>query len=103
MQDPYQPMGSIKIIDTAFSAKGPISHDQRFFTSHRERRGGLEFRLQTARGDMAGRVGDVAFKALTAGLGIATIYLAATFSVNVYRGFSWHSAQTKLEKEKPEE
>ncbi|KAF3326021.1 hypothetical protein FCM35_KLT09101 [Carex littledalei] len=55
------------------------------------------------RGDMARRVVDVAFKALTAGLGVATIYLTVTFSVNVYRGFTWHSAQSKLEKEKPEE
>ncbi|KAL5209727.1 hypothetical protein ABZP36_005350 [Zizania latifolia] len=39
-------------------------------------------------------VADVAFKALTAGLGVATLYLAATFSVNVYRGLSWHSEQS---------
>jgi hypothetical protein len=39
-------------------------------------------------------VGDLAFKALTAGLGVATLYLAATFSVNVYRGLSWHSEQS---------
>ncbi|AQK91480.1 hypothetical protein ZEAMMB73_Zm00001d009195 [Zea mays] len=38
-------------------------------------------------------VGDLAFKALTAGLGVATLYLAATFPVNVYRGLSWHSEQ----------
>lgn len=44
------------------------------------------------RGAMA--VGDLAFKALTAGLGVATLYLAATFSVNVYRGLSWHSEQS---------
>lgn len=44
------------------------------------------------RGEMA--VGDLAFKALTAGLGVATLYLAATFSVNVYRGLSWHSEQS---------
>ncbi|KAF0912271.1 hypothetical protein E2562_013954 [Oryza meyeriana var. granulata] len=48
-------------------------------------------------------VADVAFKALTAGLGVATLYLAATFSVNVYRGLSWHSEQSKLEKEKRED
>ncbi|KAF0926177.1 hypothetical protein E2562_022015 [Oryza meyeriana var. granulata] len=30
-------------------------------------------------------------------LGVATLYLAATFSVNVYRGLSWHSEQSKLE------
>nr|ABF99629.1 hypothetical protein LOC_Os03g60950 [Oryza sativa Japonica Group] len=40
-------------------------------------------------------VADVAFKALTAGLGVATLYLAGTFSVNVYRGLSWHSEQSK--------
>uniref|UniRef100_K4AHD0 Uncharacterized protein n=4 Tax=Panicoideae TaxID=147369 RepID=K4AHD0_SETIT len=48
-------------------------------------------------------VGDLAFKALTAGLGVATLYLAATFSVNVYRGLSWHSEQSKLEKAKTED
>ncbi|KAJ1292915.1 hypothetical protein BS78_01G027000 [Paspalum vaginatum] len=48
-------------------------------------------------------VGDLAFKALTAGLGVATLYLAATFSVNVYRGLSWHSEQSKLEKTKTED
>ncbi|KAL7115162.1 hypothetical protein ACP275_04G167700 [Erythranthe tilingii] len=47
----------------------------------------------------ARRVGDLAFKAFTAGLGVATIYLTATFSFNVYRGLAWHSAQTKAEKE----
>ncbi|KAL2321900.1 hypothetical protein Fmac_026279 [Flemingia macrophylla] len=52
---------------------------------------------------ITGRVGDYAFKAFTATLGIATIYLAATFSVNVYRGLSWHNAQTKLEKQDAEE
>jgi hypothetical protein len=31
---------------------------------------------------------DMAFKALTAGLGVTTLYLAATFSVNVYRGLA---------------
>jgi hypothetical protein len=42
-------------------------------------------------------VGDLAFKALTAGLGVATLYLAGTFSVNVYRGLSWHSEQSVSE------
>ena len=37
---------------------------------------------------------DMAFKALTAGLGVTTIYLAATFSFNVYRGLAWHSEQS---------
>nr|KYP35605.1 putative GTP-binding protein C02F5.3 [Cajanus cajan] len=32
---------------------------------------------------IAGRVGDYAFKAFTATLGIATIYLTATLSVNI--------------------
>jgi hypothetical protein len=36
------------------------------------------------------RAGDWSFKAFTAGLGLATIYLTATFSFNVYRGLSWH-------------
>ena len=39
-------------------------------------------------------VADLAFKALTAGLGVATLYLAGTFSVNVYRGLAWHSEQS---------
>ncbi|KAH6781516.1 hypothetical protein C2S52_001724 [Perilla frutescens var. hirtella] len=47
----------------------------------------------------AGKIGDWAFKAFTAGLGAATIYLTATFSINVYRGLNWHNAQTKAEKE----
>ena len=42
---------------------------------------------------------DTAFKALTAGLGVATLYLAGSFSFNVYRGLAWHSEQSKLEKE----
>jgi hypothetical protein len=37
---------------------------------------------------------DMAFKALTAGLGATTLYLAATFSFNVYRGLAWHSEQS---------
>ncbi|GJN22822.1 hypothetical protein PR202_gb10421 [Eleusine coracana subsp. coracana] len=40
------------------------------------------------------KAADVAFKALTAGLGFATLYLAGTFSINVYRGLSWHSEQS---------
>ncbi|CAN6297214.1 unnamed protein product, partial [Urochloa humidicola] len=48
-------------------------------------------------------VADLAFKALTAGLGVATLYLAGTFSVNLYRGISWHSEQSKLEKAKTED
>ncbi|CAN6286328.1 unnamed protein product, partial [Urochloa humidicola] len=48
-------------------------------------------------------VGDLVFKALTAGLGVTTLYLAGTFSVNVYRGLSWHSEQSKLEKVKTED
>ncbi|WRX16793.1 hypothetical protein QQP08_009280 [Theobroma cacao] len=42
----------------------------------------------------ASRAGDWAFKGFTAGLGLATIYLTATFSVNVYRGLAWHNAQS---------
>ncbi|KAK3145621.1 hypothetical protein QOZ80_3BG0255260 [Eleusine coracana subsp. coracana] len=49
------------------------------------------------------KAADVAFKALTAGLGFATLYLAGTFSINVYRGLSWHSEQSKLEKAKTED
>ncbi|GJM97107.1 hypothetical protein PR202_ga14008 [Eleusine coracana subsp. coracana] len=40
------------------------------------------------------KAADAAFKALTAGLGFATLYLAGTFSINVYRGLSWHSEQS---------
>ncbi|KAK1296153.1 hypothetical protein QJS10_CPB15g01700 [Acorus calamus] len=39
-------------------------------------------------------MGEVVFKGLTASLGVATLYLAATFSVNVYRGLSWHNSQS---------
>ncbi|CAH8267813.1 unnamed protein product [Arabidopsis lyrata] len=49
------------------------------------------------------RAGDWSFKAFTAGLGLATIYLTGTFSFNVYRGLSWHNAQSKLEIEESEE
>ncbi|KAF6150107.1 hypothetical protein GIB67_035717 [Kingdonia uniflora] len=42
------------------------------------------------------KVGDLAFKTFTAGLGVATIYLTGTFSVNVYRGLAWHKAQQVL-------
>ncbi|ESW27370.1 hypothetical protein PHAVU_003G196000 [Phaseolus vulgaris] len=52
---------------------------------------------------IAGKVGDYAFKAFTATLGFTTIYLTATFSVNVYRGLSWHNAQTKLVKQDADE
>ncbi|CDP14918.1 unnamed protein product [Coffea canephora] len=50
-------------------------------------------------GGIMSKVGDWGFKAFTAGLGVTTLYLAATFSVNVYRGLSWHSAQSKIENE----
>ncbi|KAF5792785.1 hypothetical protein HanRHA438_Chr09g0422091 [Helianthus annuus] len=43
------------------------------------------------------KAGDLTFKAFTLGLGVATIYLGATFSVNVYRGLAWHNAQSKSE------
>ncbi|KAB5524904.1 hypothetical protein DKX38_022653 [Salix brachista] len=43
---------------------------------------------------LASRAGDWTFKVFTAGLGVATTYLAATFSVNVYRGLSWHNTQS---------
>lgn len=43
------------------------------------------------------KAGDWAFKALVGGLSVATVYLSATFSVNVYRGFAWHKAQAKME------
>ncbi|KAI4336074.1 hypothetical protein L6164_014649 [Bauhinia variegata] len=48
---------------------------------------------------IASKAGDYAFRAFTAGLGLATIYLTATFSINVYRGLSWHNAQSKLDKQ----
>ncbi|CAN0903215.1 hypothetical protein LINGRAHAP2_LOCUS22436 [Linum grandiflorum] len=40
------------------------------------------------------KAADWTFKGFTAALGVATIYLTATFSVNVYRGLSWHKAQS---------
>lgn len=43
---------------------------------------------------VASKAGDLVFKAFTAGLGVATIYLTATFSVHVYRGLAWHNAQS---------
>jgi hypothetical protein len=43
---------------------------------------------------IASKAGDWAFKAFTAGLGVTTIYLTATFSFNVYRGLAWHNAQS---------
>ncbi|KAI9174111.1 hypothetical protein LWI28_012122 [Acer negundo] len=46
---------------------------------------------------LASKAGDLVFKGFTAGLGLATIYLTATFSFNVYKGLSWHNAQSKLE------
>ncbi|ONI08494.1 hypothetical protein PRUPE_5G181400 [Prunus persica] len=49
------------------------------------------------------KAGDWAFKAFTAGLGITTIYLTATFSANVYKGLVWHNAQSKIEKEQSAE
>ncbi|KAM3246862.1 hypothetical protein BC332_32583 [Capsicum chinense] len=45
------------------------------------------------------KAGDWAFKVFSAGLGVATIFFAANFSVNVYRGLSWHNPQTRIEKE----
>ncbi|KAL8529721.1 hypothetical protein ACS0TY_006965 [Phlomoides rotata] len=47
----------------------------------------------------ASKFGDWAYKAFVAGLGTTTIYLACTFSVNVYRGLAWHNAQSKAEME----
>uniref|UniRef100_A0A7N0VNB3 Uncharacterized protein n=1 Tax=Kalanchoe fedtschenkoi TaxID=63787 RepID=A0A7N0VNB3_KALFE len=45
------------------------------------------------------QAGNLAFKAFSAGLGVTTVYLTATFSVNVYRGLAWHKAQTKFDKD----
>ncbi|KAK4362410.1 hypothetical protein RND71_017651 [Anisodus tanguticus] len=45
------------------------------------------------------KAGDWAFKAFSAGLGVATIFFAASFSANVYRGLSWHNRQSRIEKE----
>ncbi|KAH0762594.1 hypothetical protein KY290_018667 [Solanum tuberosum] len=42
------------------------------------------------------KAGDWAFKAFSAGLGVATIFFAATFSANVYRGLSWHNRQSVI-------
>ncbi|KAK2663867.1 hypothetical protein Ddye_002441 [Dipteronia dyeriana] len=45
---------------------------------------------------LASKAGDLVFKGFTAGLGLVTIYLTATFSFNVYKGLSWHNAQSAL-------
>lgn len=42
---------------------------------------------------VASKIGDWAFKAFTAGLGLATVYMTATFSLNIYRGLAWHKEQ----------
>ncbi|KNA12034.1 hypothetical protein SOVF_129470 [Spinacia oleracea] len=52
---------------------------------------------------VASRVGDWAFKGFTATLGLATIYLTTTFSLNVYKGLAWHNAQSKLKEEEQQE
>ncbi|KAL1371587.1 hypothetical protein HN51_001815 [Arachis hypogaea] len=52
---------------------------------------------------LGGKVGDYAFKAFTATLGATTLYLTATFSVNLYRGFVWHNSQTKFDKQDAKE
>ncbi|CAN1179830.1 hypothetical protein LINPERPRIM_LOCUS12360 [Linum perenne] len=49
------------------------------------------------------KAADWTFKGFTAALGVTTIYLTATFSVNVYRGLAWHKTQSKLENEGAEE
>jgi hypothetical protein len=82
------------MITSCNSLKGPFSLGQRFLVRTEKKEKGLD--SDSAREVMARRVADVAFKALTAGLGVATIYLTATFSINVYRGFSWHSAQSVI-------
>nr|XP_016467326.1 PREDICTED: uncharacterized protein LOC107789963 isoform X2 [Nicotiana tabacum] len=43
---------------------------------------------------VVGKAGDWTFKAFSAGLGVATIFFAASFSLNVYRGLSWHNRQS---------
>lgn len=42
------------------------------------------------------KAGDWAFKAFSAGLGVATVFFAASFSANVYRGLSWHNRQSVI-------
>ncbi|CAN4088195.1 unnamed protein product [Withania somnifera] len=43
---------------------------------------------------VASKAGDWAFKAFSAGLGVATLFFAATFSLNVYHGLSWHNRKS---------
>uniref|UniRef100_A0A7N2MNF2 Uncharacterized protein n=1 Tax=Quercus lobata TaxID=97700 RepID=A0A7N2MNF2_QUELO len=47
--------------------------------------------------------GDWAFRAFTTGLACGTLYFAYGFSVNVYRGISWHKAHvSKMSNFKPQ-
>ncbi|KAG6523054.1 hypothetical protein ZIOFF_020213 [Zingiber officinale] len=56
--------------------------------------GDLYLRRPREGGREMASAGDIVFKGLTAALGATTLYLAATFSINLYRGISWHTAQS---------
>ncbi|KAJ7529638.1 hypothetical protein O6H91_15G059600 [Diphasiastrum complanatum] len=48
------------------------------------------------------KVVDIAYKSVTAALGLATIIFGANLTINIYRGISWHYAQ-KEHKDPPAE
>jgi len=71
----------------------------------REKIGGRETQkkekeIEMAMGMASKTAGDWAFRAFTTGLACGTLYFAYGFSVNVYRGISWHKAH-KIEKAAP--
>ena len=39
---------------------------------------------------------DVAYKSVTAGLGLATLWVGGNLILNITRGISWHYAQDKV-------
>lgn len=39
---------------------------------------------------------DVAYKSVTAGLGLATLWVGGNLVFNITRGISWHYAQDKV-------
>lgn len=39
---------------------------------------------------------DVAYKSVTAGLGLATLWVGGNLVLNITRGISWHYAQEKV-------
>lgn len=72
----------------------------------------LELPLVTGRGQQAGistgiefcvvcqagmaKFADVVYKSVTAGLGLATLWVGGNLVFNITRGISWHYAQEKV-------